>query len=392
MSQHHIEELLLPMAWNVQPLQGLCNRIQKLKSDNFSYLFQFIVDGYRKMLDIGGSVADAAIAGLLCEGVASPQSTGLGGGFVMTIFDKKNDKVKTLIARDVAPLAATEDMFVNRTVTGGLAVSVPGELKGYWELHKQYGLLNWSQLFDPVIELCRKGHIVSPYLANILRTKEKVIRNSKTLSEIYINPDTNEVYQAGDLVKRHKLADTLEIIKNEGVNTMYSRNGTIAKLIVQDIKDAGGIVTIEDLLQYDVRWKNPISISVKDKKTIHTLPLPGSGPLVAFIMNVLNEYLDSEISVLALHRMTEALKFAYAKRTELGDDEFVDSAIQIVQNLTNYDFAMGIRSQIDDFRTFNDYKHYGANFSSEDDHGTSHINIIAPNGDAIAATGTINTM
>lgn len=344
------------------------------------------------MLDIGGSVADAAIAGLLCEGVASPQSTGLGGGFVMTIFDKKNDKVKTLIARDVAPLAATEDMFVNRTVTGGLAVSVPGELKGYWELHKQYGLLNWSQLFDPVIELCRKGHIVSPYLANILRTKEKVIRNSKTLSEIYINPDTNEVYQAGDLVKRHKLADTLEIIKNEGVNTMYSRNGTIAKLIVQDIKDAGGIVTIEDLLQYDVRWKNPISISVKDKKTIHTLPLPGSGPLVAFIMNVLNEYLDSEISVLALHRMTEALKFAYAKRTELGDDEFVDSAIQIVQNLTNYDFAMGIRSQIDDFRTFNDYKHYGANFSSEDDHGTSHINIIAPNGDAIAATGTINTM
>lgn len=343
------------------------------------------------MLDDGGSVADAAIAGLLCEGVASPQSTGLGGGFVMTIFRKETNRVETLIARDVAPLAATKNMFVNKTVTGGLAVGVPGELKGYWELHQRYGILSWAQLFDPVIELCRKGHVVSPYLANILNKNKNTVLKSPTLKEVYFNPATNDVYQNGDIVKRDKLADTLEIIKNEGVKTMY-HNGTIARDIIQDIQDEGGIVTVEDLMLYSVRWEAPISVPLRDGKTLHTLPLPGSGALVAFIMNVLNDYLPEKESALAMQRIAEAFKFAYAKRTELGDGKFVESALEVVKNLTNPEFAMEIRKKIDDHKTYSDYEHYGADFSSQEDHGTSHINIIAPNGDAIAATGTINTL
>lgn len=100
------------------------------------------------MLDAGGSVADAAIAGLLCEGVASPQSTGLGGGFVMTIYSKQTNHVETLIARDVAPLAATEDMFENATVTGGRAISVPGELKGFLLLIHEIQISNPLILFS----------------------------------------------------------------------------------------------------------------------------------------------------------------------------------------------------------------------------------------------------
>lgn len=344
------------------------------------------------MFDLGGSVADATIAALLCEGVASPQSTGLFSGLLVTMYHYECKKATTLICRDVAPLKATKNMYGNRTVSGGLAVSVPGELKGYWELHRRYGKLKWSQLFDPVIELCRKGHIVSPYFANILRTEEEAIRNSPTLSEIYINPDTNDVYQEGDLVKRDKLAVTLEIIKKEGVDTMYSRNGTIAKIVVQDIQDAGGIITVDDLAEYECRWEKPISINVKNNKTIHTIGLPGGGPLVAMIMNVLNEYLDGQESVLSLHRMTEAFKFAYAMRTKLGDDKYVKSVKSVVRKITSYDFAMKIRRKINDNRTYKDYEHYGAKTSSKDDHGTSHINLIAPNGDSIAATGTINTL
>lgn len=281
--------------------------------------------------------------------------------------------------------------FVNTTITGGKAVAVPGELKGYWELHQKYGKLKWSQLFDPVIELCRKGHVVSPYLAGILQRRKSVVLASPTLAEIFIDPKTNDVYQEGDLVKRIKLAETFEIIQKEGVDAIYN-NGTIGRGMVEDIQKAGGIVTIEDLMKYNVRWEKPISVNVMGNKSLHTISLPGSGAMVAFILNVLNEYLPREESVLSMQRIAEAFKFAYAKRTELGDSHFVENALKVVQNLTSHSFAEDIRRKIDDFKTYEDYKHYGANFSSKNDHGTANINIIAPNGDAISATGTINTL
>lgn len=309
----------------------------------------------------------------------------------MTIFRKETNQVETLIARDVAPLKATEDMFVNKTVSGGLAVAVPGELKGYWELHKKYGKLEWSKLFEPVIDLCRKGHVVSPYLAGILQRYKNVVVASQTLGEVFINPKTNDVYQEGALVKRMKLAETLEIIKNEGVGAIYN-NGSVGRAMINDIQKNGGVMTIDDLMQYNVRWEKPLSAALKNKKTLHTINLPGSGALVTFILNVLNDYLPRGPSVTSMQRIAEAFKFAYAKRTELGDGEFVETALQVVQNLTDPIYAMEIRRKIEDFKTYQDYAHYGANFSSKNDFGTANINIIAPNGDAISATGTINTV
>lgn len=264
-------------------------------------------------------------------------------------------------------------------------------ITGYWELHQKYGKMQWSKLFDPVIELCRKGHVVSRYLSGILNKRKNVILNSPSLSEIYINPQTNDVYQEGDFVKRNKLADTLEIIKREGADTLYN-NGTIAKLLVEDIQKLGGIITIDDFLKYQVRWEKPISTNLKNNKTMYSLPLPGSGSMLAFIMNVLNDYLPHGDQTLSMHRIIEAFKFAYAKRTELGDSQFVPRALEVEKNLTSENFAMEIRKLIEDDKTYNDYKHYGAYSASKDDHGTAHINILASNGDAISVTATINTL
>lgn len=383
-----IVELLSPMVWNAQLSHGLCSIQTRIQAKHI-IIFDSIFYNHRQMFDEGGSVADAIISALLCEGVASAQSTGLGGGFLMTIYIKKRNEIVTLNARDVAPLAATVDMFVNKTETGILSTSVPGELKGYWELHQRYGKLPWSKLFEPVIELCRKGAKVTKYFANVLQEEEDAIRNSETLAAIYINPATNELYQEGDLVKRPKLADTLEIIAVEGVDSLYG-NGTIAQLYVEDNQNAGGITTYEDLLQYKVQWKKPISINVKGNKTIYTMPLPGGGPLVASIVNVVNTYKDKHESVLSLHRIVEDFKFAFAKRTYLGDDRYDKYADQVVDTITSDSYARKIHGKINDCRTYLDYPHYGANFYSEEDHGTSHINIIAPNGDAIAVTATIN--
>lgn len=356
-------------------------------------LISFIfVPTCRKILEEDGSVADAAITALLCEGVTCPQSTGLGGGFVMTIFHKASNKVETLIARDVAPSAATWDMFNNTDkVSGGLAIAVPGELKGYGELHKKYGKLKWSRLFEPIIELCRKGHIVSPYLGGILESRKETVFNSPTLREIYVDPITNDTYKVGDRVKRLKLADTFEIIQREGADSIYN-NGTIGRMMVKDIEDIGGIITTKDLMDYNVLWREPITVKLENNKQLYTVPLPGSGPIVAFIMNVLKGFLPKEMSTLAMQRIAETFKYAYAKRSDLGDDRFEESVREVIHNLTDENFAREIREKITDTETFNDHKHYGANFSLQEDHGTAHVNILAPNGDAISVTGTINTL
>lgn len=129
-----------------------------------------------------GSAADAAIAVMMCEGVTCPQSTGLGGGFVMTIYTKKSGVVESLIARERAPAAANQTMFTGlseeASQVGGLSIAVPGELSGLWALHQKYGVLKWADLVEPSIKLCEEGHVMSNYLHSIISSRtERILAN-----------------------------------------------------------------------------------------------------------------------------------------------------------------------------------------------------------------------
>lgn len=305
-------------------------------------------------------MADAAITALLCEGVACPQSTGIGGGFVMTIFTAATGKVETLNAREMAPGKAFTDMFVNQTISGGKAIAVPGELKGYWDLHQTHGKLAWSRLFEPVIALCRRGHEVSKYLANILKSRRSVVVGSPTLAEIFINPETKDVYKQGERVKRLKLADTLQEIAEKGVATLYE-NGTLARRMIEDIQRADGIMTVEDLMAYKTSWETPATRTLGNNKTLYSVSLPGSGSLIVFIMNVLENYLPDGPVLRSFHRIAETFKYAYAQRTLLGDSEKGEA---VVKNLTNFDYAMSVRNKIENNHTHNDPKYYGGLFES----------------------------
>ncbi|KAJ6638689.1 Scoloptoxin SSD14, partial [Pseudolycoriella hygida] len=338
-----------------------------------------------------GSAADAAIATLFCEGVSCPQSMGLGGGFILTIYTKSSGKVESLTARETAPSAATVDMYVNKTVTGPLAIAVPGELKGYWELHKKYGRLSWASLIDPTIELCRRGHVVTSYLARILGPREELIKSTPSLAEVFINPATGHVWQENDVIKRIALAETLETIANEGVDTLYN-NGTIAKKLIAEIQELGGILTIEDLMDYKVRWQDPEASRIVQNYTMYTNPLPATGLLLTFMLNVLGSFAPTNSLVTSYHRIAEVFKFAYAERTELGDAMFVSGMDQRVEKIKDLEFARSTLSKISDLTTNSDYKYYGAQFSIEEDHGTAHINVFAPNGDAVVVTSTINNV
>lgn len=151
----------------------------------------------------GGNAVDAAIATVFCIGAVNPQSAGIGGGFHMTLYDPVTRQARSLDAREVAPIAATEDMFKgNSTISqrgkaipsnyeiidkycssiiivnfckGGLAVAVPGELAGYWAAHQEYGKLPWSRLVLPTAEMVEKGVPVNSHLANSLQVEKKIV-------------------------------------------------------------------------------------------------------------------------------------------------------------------------------------------------------------------------
>lgn len=128
-----------------------------------------------------GSAVDAAITATFCNGLLIPQATGIGGGFLATIFIKSKNKIETLNSREVAPLGATPELYEgNATIglNGGLSIAVPTEVKGLWELHQKYGKLPWRSLIQPVINLAEKGFKVPYYLGNVLSAREERIRNN----------------------------------------------------------------------------------------------------------------------------------------------------------------------------------------------------------------------
>lgn len=319
---------------------------------------------------------------------------GLGGGFILTIYNKATGLAESLIARESAPAAAHQDMFENVTyITGALSVAVPGELKGYAELHSRYGRLPWSRLIQPSIDLAENGFEISPFLGTTMQARREILLGSPEFRAICTDPVTGELLKEGETMRRPKLAATLRTIAAEGADALYSGNGSLAKALVQEMEQIGGIITMQDLVDYRVRWERPQTGRLFGDRTMYTSPLPGTGSVLVFIMNFLNGFLPNERSTLFYHRLLESFKFGFAMRTKLADRYYVAEAEEVERNLTNRQYAEDIRQrQHSDASTSQDYRFYGANYAGVEDHGTAHVSVLAPNGDAVAVTSTVNTL
>lgn len=307
------------------------------------------------------------------------------------MYLKDKNIVTTLNARERAPRLSTKDMFVGKpeaSTTGGLAVAIPGEIKGIWELHQKYGSLPWADLIQPNIDLCKEGILVTEYLASVMKSYENQLRNEPSLREIFINPVTNQAYVEGDKVKRLKLAETLEIIAKDGVDTFYG-GGEIGRKFVQDVQSYGGILTEKDLKDYRVEWRDSVNTEIINDAVLHTMPLPSSGSMLLLILNMLRDF-SMQPNALGFHRITEAFKIAFADRSWIGSEE-TDTVKEIVRKMGMKDYADLKKNLINDEKTTSDTNYYGAyNGTVIEDHGTAHLSILAPNGDAISVTNTIN--
>nr|CAI5849934.1 unnamed protein product [Callosobruchus analis] len=170
----------------------------------------------------------------------------------MTMYNRTTGEIFALNSREKAPGAADEHMYDKlrdrASQDGGLAVAVPGELKGYWILYDTFGgNVPWKDLVQPSIDFCKNGVYIDGYLAHKLQMNKDAIYADPGLSELW-NYSTNDTLKEMQYFYRPKLARTLEIIAEEGGLTLY--NGSLTEPFVKDIQKAGGIITVEDMNNY----------------------------------------------------------------------------------------------------------------------------------------------
>ncbi|XP_055681546.1 glutathione hydrolase 1 proenzyme-like isoform X2 [Lutzomyia longipalpis] len=349
----------------------------------------------RDVFTRGGHVVDAAIATMFCLGLTNMQSMGIGGGFIMNLYLRDQQKAYTLDAREISASAAFESMHLhdpNTTIEGPLSLGTPGELMGYWEAHQRFGRLPWRDLVAPAIKVCEQGFPMSRHMEDSTKINPR-IQYDPMLRSMLFNETTGTFRRMGSIVRPTKLCETLRIVAENGGTDLY--NGTLADLFVEDLKELGSIITREDLQAYRVKWSDSIPIKMNGD-TMYIIPPPGSGLLLGFIMKILKGYhftpeniATKNETIRTYHRIIEAFKWTYGKRTEIGDPDFVDIT-QLINDLTSDEYAEQIRLKIEDTFTSQEPKDYGGNFHISEDHGTAHISLLAPNGDAVSVTSSVN--
>ncbi|XP_055338973.1 scoloptoxin SSD14-like isoform X2 [Paramacrobiotus metropolitanus] len=363
-----------------------------------------------QILQSGGTAADAVVAAAICAGVVHPYSSGLGGGALIMYYNGTDKTGHTIDAREVAPIRATEDMFVNEEnstvspVYGWHSIAVPGELAGMWQLHQRYGKLPWKDLFQPAIKLAREGVTVTGFFARVLAYNQKYLVESfadSDMRRLFMNETTGQTYVEGDVVASPVLADTLEIIANDpkGIHEFY--NGSIAQKLAGDIQKGGGIIQLADFAQYRVQEREPLSTKISDNMTLMGVGLPSGNVVLHNIFGTLKGYnyskawvsMTDDEKALFYHRFVEALKFGYARRSHLSDDLFVPGLDRFVQELLSAEYLDNTRRKISDEKTFEDPRHYGAQESGTvNQGGTAHISVIDKDGNAVAYSTSINTI
>ncbi|MEH2063664.1 MAG: gamma-glutamyltransferase [Nostoc sp.] len=287
------------------------------------------------MLRKGGNAVDAAVATTFAISVVEPFSAGIGGGGFLLMHSEKTGEMKALDFRERAPLKATRNMYLdakgkvrpNASIDGYLAVGTPGTVAGLYEVHRRYGKLSWQEVMKPAIALAKDGFILGDVLTVRLNQRQQAILSNPAAREIFTR--NGEFYQPGDKLVQRDLARTLTAIA-ENPQNFYT--GSIARAIAADMAKNGGLITLEDLKAYKPIWRTPVCGNFRKAK-ICSMPPPSSGGV--HLLQILNIIGDTDLKSLgwhhpdAIHLMVEAMKIAYADRSQyLGDPDFVKVPVQ----------------------------------------------------------------
>ncbi|KAI5961266.1 uncharacterized protein KGF55_004191 [Candida pseudojiufengensis] len=342
----------------------------------------------------GGNAADAAVTVALCIGSINSHSSGIGGGGF--ILSKKGEKVISIDAREMAPTLAYKEMYGSSEILskiGGLAIAIPGELKGLYDLYKLHGSgkLTWKQLFAPIIELNYKGWKCSKIFEVVVaKENELVLSKVPSLKQMwdFIFNESGDLIKEGDFIRRPNYAKTLSIIANNGSSDVfYDPTGPIVPSLVNTITKWGGIISPEDFAKYHTIIEEPLTTTI-DKFKVYTSNGISSGlSLIAGLNFFHSIYNPSDSDILYNHKLIESFKWSSSVRTRLGDKS--NQKQEVIKKFTGLDWIS--ETNYSDNQTFT-WENYDPKYDLVEPQGTSHFAIVDENGDSVAMTTTVNLL
>lgn len=346
-----------------------------------------------EILAQGGNAFDAAIAVSATLAVVEQQSSGIGGGAFWLLHRAKDGKNVMIDGRETAPAAAHRDMYLDengevdrdKALYGPMAAGIPGEIAGFAHIAKHYGRLPLSDSLQPAIRAAEQGFKAYPRIIRHIEHKRKVIERYPASKAIYL--PGGEPPKEGDLIIQKDLAETLKAVAKHGKKGFYE--GEVAKKLVQASEQNGGIWTLDDLKNYQVKERQPITTQYRGRTLITAAPPSSGGIAIATILNILSAWdLTDMDKTQRVHLVAEAMRRAYRDRSiYLGDPDFVEMPIQM---LTHPYYAEGLRASIHPNKAMPSelLPGIGETPKGED---TTHFSIIDTEGNLVAATLTVNT-
>ena len=348
-----------------------------------------------EILSEGGNAFDAAVAVSAALSVAEPHSSGIGGGGFFLLHEAANQSSVFVDARETAPGAASRDMYLDEngepvrraSLSGPLAAGIPGLPAALEHIAAKYGRLPLAQSLAPAIRLAREGLPVTEGTQRLLRAVPRMGSPSAAFREIFL--PGGEAPPVGDLIRRPDLADTLEILSDQGAAGFYA--GPRAELMVKGVRDEGGIWTMEDLAAYRIIERSPIRFRYGEVEVTTAPPPSAGGVALAQVLNMLGQRSYGLLAEPArTHLLVEAIRRAYRDRAEhLGDPDFVPVP---VERLIHPWYADGLLASMRMDRATPSHTLPGPVSQRPLGTDTSHFSVLDKDGNRAAVTQTINTL
>ena len=339
----------------------------------------------------GGNAYDAMIATHLALAVVHPTAGNIGGGGFF-VYHHKDGSSGSLDFREMAPGNAFKDMYLDEngdvipdmSTLGGAAVGVPGSISAIYEIHAKFGSLPIEDLFKPAIDLAKNGFVVTKKQSNSLGGKLEDFIKVNGEESLY-----SKKYYEGDTIKNARFAETLSKISEYGPEVFYG--GEIGEMIVNSVNKTGGIMTIDDLKNYESVWRDPVKFKYKDLEVI-SMSLPSSGGiLLGQMLKVIEDYDIKSFghnSVKTIQLLVEAERRAYADRSHfMGDPDYMNLPVYelmdkeyVVDRMENFSWDKATPSS--------EVKH--GNIIVQESDETTHYSIIDKYGNSVSVTTTLN--
>ena len=346
------------------------------------------------ILQKGGNAIDAAVAVGYAQAVVNACCGNIGGGGFMTIH--LADGTNTFINfRETAPASASKDMYLDKegnlvkdaSLYGYLASGVPGTVKGLDIALEKYGTLSRQDVMAPAIKLAREGYILTRADTDVLETTTERFKQDPESAKIFLKPDGTP-WQPGDRLIQTDLANTLELIANQGADAFYQ--GEIPKKVEEASKQHNGLLTQEDFANFTITETKPITCTYRGYEFISAPPPSSGGVTICQTLNILEGYDLKSMgfnSAEYVHTLTEAMRHAYMDRnTFLGDPQFIKNP---TEKLLSKTYATEIRQQIMPNKATPSEK-VQPGIAPHESPETTHYSVIDKNGNAVSTTYTIN--